>query len=389
MTPAITTRFIDSLAALRRFCTELGRPEWVALDTEFLRERTYFPKFCLLQVASGDCVACIDPLAVDDLSPLDPLLDDRGVLKIFHAGRQDLEILYRRRGRLPLPLFDTQLAAPYVGLPEQMGYAALAAELLGAHLDKGHTRTDWSARPLSEAQLRYATDDVVYLGRIYECLSERLEGMDRRTWADEEMSNLMNPRLYDPDPQDAWLRIAGSTQFDSAETTLLQALAAWRETIARTHDCPRSWIVKDDALLEMTQRRPRDAAALKRLRNIDERTLKRYGAELLTIVLESGTGPPGRPRDRSRPVAENPTREALLDVFSALLQLKGAELSLNPALIASRRELREFIAAPEGSRLLQGWREIVAGRELQAVLDGRKGLRVVDGVLRSYDDVPR
>jgi len=379
--------FIDSTEGLRSLCRELGRPPWIALDTEFLRERTYFPKFCLLQIATEERVACIDPLSCADLTLLDPLLDDPGVLKVFHAARQDLEILFRLRRRLPQPLFDTQLAAPYIGLPEQMGYAALAGELLGARLDKGHTRTDWSARPLSNAQLRYACDDVLYLGQIYLRLSERLLTLDRRVWAEEEMASLTDPALYDPDPRDAWLRIGGSAQLNQHQAALLMALAAWREELARTLDCPRNWVVKDEVLLELVRQRPVNLQELQRIRVLDERTCRRFGEDLLAIVRAAAETPSVDRLPKTRPAStDNPTHEALLEVFSALLRLKGAEYELNPALIGSRRELREFIADPEGSPLLKGWRRTVAGLDLLAMLTGTKSLRVVDGVLRISDD---
>lgn len=387
--PARTT-FIDTDAALHAFCAALGHPEWVALDTEFLRERTYFPKFCLLQLATPDCVACIDPLTVGDLSPLDPLLDDPHVMKVFHAARQDLEILYQLRGRLPEPVFDTQFAAPFVGLPEQIGYATLAAELLGIRLDKGHTRTDWSARPLSDAQLRYATEDVVYLGQIYLALSEQLERLRRRAWVDEDMQSLARPELYDPDPKDAWLRISGGAQLGALQAKRLAALAAWRERLARTQDCPRNWIVKDDVLLEVARQGPRNAAALKRIRAIDERTAKRFTEDLLTIIHEVAEAPPIAPTLAARPPpSDSLPQEALLDVFSALLRLKGAEFSLNPALIATRRELREFLSDPGRSALLRGWRGAVVGQDLLALMNGSKALRVVEGLLRVSDDVCR
>jgi len=378
--------FIDSPESLQMFCEELGTPPWIALDTEFLRERTYFPKFCLLQIATTDRVACIDPLACPDLSALDPLFDHPQVVKVFHSGRQDLEVLCRARaGRLPSPVFDTQIAAPYTGLADQIGYAALAAELVGAQLEKGHTRTDWSARPLSEAQLQYAVDDVLYLGQIYLRLAARLAQLGRRDWVDEETAKLINPALYDPDPQDAWLRIGGSGQLAEREGRLLQTLAAWRERLARTQDCPRSWIAKDEALMEIARQRPKDIAALKRAKGLDERSAKRFGDALLSIVHAASDAAPVSRAPKARPVPETPTQEALLDVFTALLRLKGAECSLNPALIASRRELREFIATPEGSPLLQGWRGALAGQELLAILRGTKSLRIVEGLLRVTD----
>ena len=375
--------YIDSFQALHAFCLDIRGVEWVALDTEFLRERTYYPKFCLLQVATADRVACIDPLVIEDLSPLDPILDDPRLIKIFHAARQDLEILYRIRRKLPQPIFDTQLAAPYLGLPEQLGYAALASELLGVKLEKSHTRTDWSLRPLSAAQLRYATDDVTYLARLYPLLLARLVALDRRAWVDEDMATLSKPELYDPAPEDAWVRIGGGSQLNEDQTAVLRSLAAWRERLAREQDCPRNWIIKDEILLELARQRPKNAEGIRLVRGVDDRIAKRFGAELLNCLLEAAEQTPRiTPQLKSKMLTDSAAQDALLDIFSALLRLKADEHSLNPATIASRKELREFIADPESSPLLRGWRSDVAGRDLLAMLTGEKTLKVVGGVLQ-------
>jgi ribonuclease D len=383
-----TPAYIDSLAALRTFCSDIRSTPWAALDTEFLRERTYFPRFCLLQVATPVRTACIDPLSLDDLSPLDAILDDSHIVKVFHAGRQDLEILYRNRGRLPAPIFDTQVAAPYIGLPEQIGYGTLASELLGIKLEKGHTRTDWSMRPLSPDQLGYAADDVTYLGEIYLKLRERLASRNRLEWVHGDMIALCDPELYDPPPTDAWMRIGGTAQLNEGRLAVLAALAAWRESLARQQDSPRNWIVKDEVLVELARQSPRHLDGLMTIKGIDERIAKRFGAALVKIITETGTAtPPSAAPSRIRTATENPDQEALLDVFSALLRMKAAEHSLNPAIIASRKELRDFLGDPLSSRLMQGWRAEVAGNDLFAMMTGDKSLRVVQGALQVTDSV--
>lgn len=375
-------RYIDTADELSAFCAELADAPWIALDTEFIRERTYYPKFCLLQIASGTHAACIDPLAVTDLSPLHPLLLEATVVKVFHAARQDLEILYRLLGRVPEPLFDTQVAAPFIGLPEQAGYATLVQELLNISLDKAHSRTDWASRPLSAEQLGYAADDVIYLGEIYCLLKERLSRLGRLEWAIEEMRGLSDAGLYAPSASDAWQRIGGTAQLSRTQLQRLRALAAWREDTARTQDCPRGWLIRDDVLVDIARRGPSNTADLARIRALDERSVKRHGNRLLEVLADAArpddAGPSPPP---SRP-PESPATEAVLDVFSALVKLRASEESLNPSVLAGRRDLREFLEQPDRSRLTQGWRNHVIGEDLLAMLRGRKQLAVVDGRLK-------
>lgn len=380
--------YIDSASALEKLARELSDSEWVAIDTEFIRDRTYFPKFCLLQLAARDRVACIDVLALEDLAPLDPLFDDERIVKVFHAARQDLEILYRLRGRLPRPIFDTQLAAPFVGHPDQIGYAALASELLNATVEKTHSRTDWSIRPLTPAQLAYAADDVFYLGRIYESLLGTLTELGRLHWVEEETRSLTDTRLYAPPPEDAWLRIGGISQLNASQTAALRVLAAWRETFARQQDCPRNWLIKDEILVDLARQQPKTADELRLIRGLDERIAKRYGPSLLQMLQEIATRPlPPQPPRSKPPGRETPEQEALLDVFTAVVRLRAAEHRITPSMLASRKELREFIESPSSTRLIQGWRKAIVGEDLFAMITGRKSLSVIEGSLKIIDHV--
>ena len=251
-------QYIDSAPELARFCLQLSGADWFALDTEFLREKTYYPKLCLLQVATPDSVACIDPLALDTLDPILDLVFDPGITKVMHSARQDMEIFYHLRGAAPGPVFDTQVAALLLGYPDQIGYGNLVSEVLNVRLEKLHTRADWSIRPLTQDQVSYAADDVIYLVDVYLNLRNRLVERGRLEWLDEDFARLSSDALYSNPPEDAWLRVKGGNRLKGAALAVLQALAGWRETLAQQRDRPRGWILRGRcACREPRMTRPR------------------------------------------------------------------------------------------------------------------------------------
>jgi ribonuclease D len=275
------------------------------------------------------------------------------------------------------------MAAPLIGMAEQISYAGLVAELLGVTLGKSHTRTDWSIRPLSDAQLRYAADDVIYLGPCYQALRNRLVELGRLTWLDDDFNSLLNPKLYQAAPEQAWLRIGGTPHLTGKQLTVLQALAAWRETKAREQNIPRNWVIKDEVVVDLARLGPLTANELQRLRGIDERTLKRYGEDLLRMIADSQNRPPLQATTVNRPQRPTPTpeREALLDMLGAAVRLLAARHSINPAVIASRKDLERLLDQPDDCKLLRGWRNAIAGHELLALLRGEKALLIIDGRL--------
>ena len=217
MTANADILYIDTPSGLDAFCTQIKTADWIALDTEFLREKTYYPKLCLLQIATPDTVACIDPIALDDLSPLLEIIFDEDIIKVMHSGRQDMEIFFNIHGRPPSPVFDTQIAALLLGYADQIGYANLVREMLGVELDKLHTRADWSLRPLSADQLQYAADDVVYLADIYQKMIAQLTAMGRLAWLNEDFERLASPDLYGNPPEHAWLKDVGRVNYVDAD----------------------------------------------------------------------------------------------------------------------------------------------------------------------------
>jgi ribonuclease D len=270
----------DGLAAL---CEKLRTATWLAVDTEFERERTYYPELCLLQVAGREVAAVVDFLTIPDITPLFDLLYGTGRLKVFHSARQDLEIFFHLQDRVPTPLFDTQIAAGLLGYDKQLGYANLVEKVLGKILDKSQTRTNWKRRPLRPGQLQYAADDVIYLARIYEQLAARLSTGQLDTLR-QECALLENPELYAPDPATMWRKVRQAKQLTDEQVPVFKELAAWREVTARRENLPRKWLLSDHAMMAMARSLPVDMTALGALKDIDKAVLRRHGAALLALL---------------------------------------------------------------------------------------------------------
>lgn len=373
--------YVDTPDKLSDLCRALAPAPWIALDTEFLREKTYFPKFCLLQIAAGDVVACVDPLALQSLDSLFEIIFHPGKIKVFHSGRQDLEIFFHLCGKLPTPVFDTQIAAPLLGLGEQMSYGGLVAELLGVALSKAHSRTDWTRRPLSPEQIRYAADDVIYLDQAYRVMLERLERLNRLDWLEADFKDLVDPTLYENPPELAWQRINGVNQLKGKQLSIVQALAAWREQTARAQDLPRGWVLKDDALFDLARQQPANDEQLSHIRGIDERQAKRHGAAICRLIREAGARSPQPLELRHKPVRRTAEHEAILDLLMAVVRKRAAENTLNPTTLASRKDLEQLLEGEPKARLLHGWRKTLVGDELASALRGELTLRIREGRL--------
>jgi ribonuclease D len=360
---------IDSADALTAFVARAKDATIVALDTEFMREKTYRAELCLLQLAIGDEAVCIDPLALNadagGLATLAPMLTSPDVIKVMHAARQDLEVLLPAVG-LVLPVFDTQVAAALAGHPSQVGYAELARRLLGVELPKAHTRTDWSRRPLSADQQEYALDDVRHLGALRTSLLETLAAKGRLAWLEEELAALANADALRVDPEDAWRKIKGLPSLDVERQKLAQALAAWRERRAVERNRPRGWILDDAVLREIIVRLPRTPEALAGLPEMQESVVRKCGEELLELVRQSGIPepPPPLPR-RERP---DPSQLTLVKKLADISAEVAKELEINTEVLATRRELEKLAAGKREVSLLRGWRAEVVGEKLLAAL---------------------
>lgn len=384
-------QIISTTDALARFCSECAAFPYVTIDTELLRERTYYAQLCLVQVArpgdTPEAAAIIDTLAEGlDLAPLLKLLADERVVKVFHAARQDLEIFWQRFATMPRPIFDTQLAAMVCGLGDQASYESLVRRVAKADLDKSARFTDWSVRPLSEKQLAYALADVTHLRVIYEKLAARLEASGRAAWLAEEMAVLTDPATYENDPEEAWRRL--KTRSSSPKfLAVVRALAAWRERTAQARDLPRNRILKDDALLEIASLRPTSLEELSRARLLQREGRRREVMEEILAAVREGLDCP--PEKRPRP-AETPDRPAaspaLSDLLRVLLKAKAEASGVAPRLIASAADLDRLAAGEtEGLPLLHGWRAEVFGEDARRLCAGRialaagaKGVKLVE-----------
>lgn len=381
MSAAPQPAWIDTAPALAALCGRLSECAWIVLDTEFLREKTYYPKLCLVQVASADEVACIDPLALPDLAPLLALLADPSITKVLHSARQDMEIFYHLAGTPPAPVFDTQVAAPLLGFADQIGYANLVRELTGVTLDKLHTRADWSQRPLSAEQLRYAAEDVIHLVTVYRELHARLEARGRLDWLADDFRQLSDPALYAAHPEQAWRRIRGINRLRGASLAILQALAAWREQQAQRVDRPRGWLLKDEVMIDIARHKPDTLQALGNIRGTSEGLLKRSGTELLELVSRAAqTRPVPLPDDGER-VRLDERQQALVDVMMAVVRITALENELNPAMLASRKQLEALLGGDSSGGVMQGWRRKLVGERLQRLLRGELQLTIEEGRL--------
>ncbi len=369
--------YINTPAQLDSLCALIEQQSWLALDTEFLREKTYYPQFCLLQIATPDWVVCVDPLALPQLDNLFEALYRPTLTKVFHSCRQDLEIFYHLYGTLPTSIFDTQVAAPLLGFQDNPGYAMLVSSLLNVNLNKAHTRADWSKRPLATAELAYAADDVVYLCKIYPILQAKLTELGRLNWLDDDFKALSDPAYYRTEPEQAWLKIKGKNKLTGRQLAIVQALAAWRERTAQAENRPRNWLLRDELMLDVAKLQPETITELASMRAINERTVHRYGKDICQLVRDGKTRQP-IPLSNGKLYKKTQQQEAILDILTALVRVRAEENALNPNILATRKDLEQlfFNETEDDCPLLQGWRYSMAGKELSGLLTGQLALGV-------------
>jgi ribonuclease D len=350
----------DQLPALAR---HLESQEWIGVDTEFLRERTFFPKLCLLQLCAGEEIWCVDTLRVGSLEPLMAALTADTTRKLLHAARQDLEAVYLTSKGILSPVFDTQIAAACIGLKPQIGYAELVKTLLDVVLPKGQTRTDWSKRPLTPEQLQYAADDVRYLADVALALSDKLTQLNRMPWVIEDCRALAHPDLYEPDLSKSWQRLRGIAQLPPPSRARAKAIAIWRERVARDRDLPRAWILDDAALFAIAHAAPETAAALDAVKPLNER----FAASLLEALRAAAQVEPTdlEPAQDLRPTAE---QKALIERLNKVVDGRAKELQISAEVLAPRGEIKAIALGARDSLAFQGWRAGQIGDALREAL---------------------
>lgn len=361
-------QLIDNEPQLKALCERLSSKPWLALDTEFLREKTYHPKLCLIQVASDDEIACIDPLSIGDLDCFNARLTNPGITKVFHSASQDMETLLHDLGVLPTPLFDTQIAAALLGQGDQISYAGLVEKLLGKHLPKTQTRTDWSRRPLSSEQLTYAADDVRYLRKIYLMQYSELSENGRLAWVKEDCQALVSAEKYQPQPSAVLRRVKGQHQLPVRQRAVIRQLGLWREQQALKKNLPRKWILADDALLEMAQLPIKSEADLNSTSSVPKKTVERHGTELLKIIAQTRALDDKEITKLVPQQKLSPAQTAQLKQIQKKLADIAAENGLKPSILASRKEIEHLIQLDNDIPLMRGWRYELAGREIEAML---------------------
>lgn len=375
-------RIIKTTDELAAFSAELTARPFFAVDTEFMREKTYWPILCLIQAAADGVEAIIDPMAPGlDLAPFLATLSDETTTKVFHAARQDVEIFFQLTGKTPHPLFDTQIAAMACGFGEQVGYEPLVRTLLGASIDKSNRFTDWSRRPLSDAQLSYALSDVTHLRDAYVLLRQKLEGAGRVGWVESEMEHLQTPSLYRVDPAIAWerLKLRGVRPGDIGP---LIKLAEWREREAQEKNLPRGRVLKDDALFEIARLKPASAADLAQARAMPQGFERsRAAAGILEAVAQGRNIPRAELPEIERPSRRAPPPPDVVELLKVLLKRQSEESGVAARLIASAQDLEDIALGEESVPALSGWRREIFGDVALRLLRGDVALRLKNGVI--------
>jgi ribonuclease D len=376
---------ITTTEELTDLCVRLAQGDYVCVDTEFMRENTYYPMLCLVQLGNEEEAAAVDPLAEGlDLAPMLALLtDNEEVLKVFHAGGQDVEIIYNLTGRTPHPIFDTQIAMMAVSQSEQIGYANLVESWMGKQIDKGARFTDWSRRPLTERQIEYAIGDVTYLAKIFPRLLKKLVKTGRGHWLDAEMEKLADPANYANDLDQAWQRIRAPSR-NPAVLGRLKALAAWRESEAQAKDIPRGRIMRDETIADLASHPPRAQAELAKVRGLSNAWKDNdIGRRLMKVLAKAEPLPseelPEKPK-RGAPLGKEGALVA--DLLKLLLKIRSREIDVASRLLTRSDELEALAAGVRDLPVLQGWRYEIFGRDALDLVEGKLGFGVENGKLK-------
>jgi len=362
--------YINSNEDLQTYCDSIKDSHTLFIDTEFIREKTYAPILCLIQVATEDTLACIDPLTISNLEPFLDLIYNEAVIKVFHAARQDLEIFYNLRQTAPRPLFDTQIAATLLGHADQIGYGNLVDALLKVPLDKKYARTDWTQRPLSSEQLEYAINDVIYLREIYKLITQQLNANNRIEWLQDDFDYLSSDSTFEVFPDKMWRKVKGHNKLGGMQRAILQDLAAWREQKAVSSDKPRKWIISDDILLSLAQHQPDSNTTLSKIRGLPDGVIKKSGAALIDIIKQSKQ----RPQDSWPVLAKfaktSVQQDAVVDCMMAIVRLCAAKEKISASMLCSRKDLEQWLLTAEPIALLSGWRNKIAGKQVSHFING-------------------
>ncbi len=377
-----TCPLIESTQELTTFCEKIANAEYIAIDTEFVRDKTYFSKLCLIQIASPSDIACIDPFKVDDLSALKVVFANTTQTKIFHAARQDLEILYSDFGLMPAPMFDTQIAATLLGLGEQIGYGNMVKHYLDINLAKQHARTDWELRPLSAEQLEYAANDVRYLIQMYPLVLQDLQKYGRQSWLENDFAQLLDPGLYQVNNDQLWQKVSGNQKLRRKQLAVLQQLCIWREEVAIKKNKPRKWILSDNIALSIAMAMPTSKPKLANIRGINKATVDKDADTIIRCVKTALDKPEEQWPIPHKKRKLDKNKEATVDALLAISKLKANEHNISVGAIVNRNELEKLILDEPDLAILSGWRFNLVGETLVQFLKNNLVLSYSNNELR-------
>ncbi|TDJ24066.1 MAG: ribonuclease D [Gammaproteobacteria bacterium] len=375
-------QYIDSSAQLAEFCGKINNAGYCAIDTEFVREKTYYAVLALIQIASEKHMACIDPLTIDNFDPFIALMQNRELIKVFHSPSQDLEILFQRFSCMPQPIFDTQLAAAVLGYDHQIGYADLVNQITGIKLEKKHTRANWSRRPLAEDEINYAMDDVRYLLPVYQTLKTELDDKKRYAWIEKDLLAMTSASNYQIETADLWRRLKGVQKLRGVELQIARHLCKWREQMAQQINLPRRWVVKDDLIIEIARLKPSKVIDLDSIRDVNEKFIEKHGNRILQIVATAQDTPTSKWPQHDVKQSLSTPQQALGDCLMALCRIIAEDNQIAVATLATRKDIDSLITDRKNSRLSQGWRFSLAGEKLLNFLHGQSALSVSDEQIR-------
>ena len=377
---------IDTDQQFIAFLERCKKSPYIAIDTEFLREKTYYPKLCLLQMGIENEIAIVDPFKIRNLTALADVLVDPSIVKIFHACSQDVEILYHETGVVPSPIFDTQIAAAVLGKTQQASYSSLVSQYCDVNLPKKDSFTDWSRRPLSDSQIHYAADDVKYLPQIYYEMLAQLKRKNRLSWLEETFADLSKKEKYEIDPRVRYKKLKRVNQLNARQQAAAREFAAWRELQAQRLNIPRKWVVSDEQIVEACRREARTLDELYMVRGMKE-SLKTSDARKVLAALIAGLDCPQSELPDVRPKSKNESNvDVILDVMNALVRMRAREHEIAPQTLAPQAELLKLARGHyDDSELMQGWRYTLVGKDLRTLLEGGFALQIHDGNLEIID----
>lgn len=364
--------YIDNQEGLAALAKEAMTSRYVAIDTEFLREKTYYPNLCLVQLCTEGGTYVVDPFVVDDLGVLAPVFENEAAVKLFHAGTQDIEILYREVGAMPRPIFDVQVAAALLGQSYQAGLASLLSSFLGVNIKKSDSFTDWTRRPLAASQLSYAAEDVIYLPRLYEVMTTRLEELGRLHWLDDEFADMTNPENYEVDPYARYRRLKRGNQLSRKQMAAAREVAAWREVQAQRRDIPRKWVLSDEQVVEACKREATSIDELFMVRGVKQGMSTRDAREVAQLMKKAFASDESTWPKPDAPSQCEPNVDFPLDLMQALMRARSKETGIAMQTFGSHGDMALLARGHvEESALMKGWRRKIIGNDLVRLLEGR------------------